>query len=101
MLEEKTSTTHVWQFVNTRGGESWCWRAISGNGEVRESSRLFKDFGVLMIDATRNGFRAQEHTWEIHKPSGTARYVTGGKVVHLPANERLLKSCCTGGCHGS
>jgi hypothetical protein len=99
MAEGSASKTEarVWQFVNTRAGKEWCWREISGPDDIRESSRLFDDFGVAMLDATRNGFRAHDHTWEIHRAVGIARHINDGKTENLPADTALLQNCCTGG----
>jgi hypothetical protein len=79
-----------WWFKEHRepaGRARWTWRTVSVDGSIVVTSSEFKDFGVVVLDAIKGGFRPLTDHWIVETQFGTTHYKKGERAVIVPNDE--------------
>jgi hypothetical protein len=73
-----------WVFVEGPKQNEWTWRTIAPDGIVERVSHSFTDYGAVMLDAIKQGFRPRREHWVVITPHGTTHFKPNQPVVAHP-----------------
>jgi hypothetical protein len=75
-----------WCFKEHQARERyWTWSVIATDGSVaRTSEQRFPDYGAVVFEAIRHGFRPTDDEWVIESLNSNAYFKRGRSVQVLP-----------------
>src|SRR5688572_9840697 len=81
-----------WIFTEAPDRDGWSWRTITPDGGIARVSRCFSDYGTMVSDAIRQGFKPALEHWVVISLHGTTRVEPGMPPVNVPAGSGLRRS---------
>ena len=76
-----------WIFTEAPGEEGWSWRTTSPDEgiDIDRDLQGFPDYGAMVHDALKHGFRPALEHWVIVSAHGTTHFEPGVPPTHAPA----------------
>jgi hypothetical protein len=65
--QESNSLKPHWVFKELSNGQapSWTWTRRLSNGQTKNASQPFGEYGQAVMDAITNGFKPKDNTWSV------------------------------------
>jgi hypothetical protein len=80
-----------WAFIHHADKSRWTWRQLKMDGSIELTSSPFSDFGAVVGDALKHGFRPKEHHWAVTNKNWTTHFQPGNPPISIPPGSPTAK----------
>ena len=80
-----------WSFVHHADESRWTWRQPKIDGSIELTSSPFSDFGAVVGDALKHGFRPKEHHWVVTNKNWTTHFHPDSPPISIPRDSPAVR----------